>query len=110
MKKFFAVSLVVLSTFCLTACDKETTSADDIFELPQAMKDCKMYRMSSGSGTVLYAIRCPLSSTSTVRTGKHPANVVVTETQENLEDLTPPEPPKPPKEKVVVNGKTFIEE
>lgn len=110
MKKIFAVSLVVLSSFCLTACDKETTSADDIFELPQAMKDCKMYRMSSGGGTVLYAIRCPLSTTSTVRTGKNPTNVVVTETQENLEDLPPPEPPKPPKEKMVINGKTFVEE
>lgn len=110
MKKMFTACLIVMSAFCLTACEKTTQSVDDIFVMPEGMKDCKAYKMSSGSGTVLYVVRCPLSTTSTTKTGKTPVRTIVTETQENLEDLPPPEPPKPPKEKMTINGKTFVEE
>lgn len=108
MKKIIFLCLVIMSSFLITSCDKETKKVDDIFELPPEMKDCKIYKMKSSNLTVvIYAIRCPLSTTTTVTSGKKPARVAVTETSENIYEK---EENTLPKEKAIINGKTFVEE
>lgn len=102
MKKIAMVCLVALSVLALSGCNKSTEDASSRFDLPEGMKDCEIYRMKSNSGTVIYAIRCPLSTTTTMTTGKHQTQVSVTETENKVQTQ--------PKEKIVVNGKHFIEE
>lgn len=95
MKKIIMACLICASIFALSGCEKRTEEASSSFILPEGMKDCVIYRMNNESAIIIYAIRCPLSTTTTTMLGKVNSQVVVTEEK--------------PKEEIVVNGKRFIE-
>lgn len=103
MKKIFMACLICASIFALSGCEKRTEEASSNFILPEGMKDCVIYKMNNESGIVIYAIRCPLSTTTTTMLGKVNSQVVVTEGKNKVES------PVKPKEEIVVNGKRFIE-
>lgn len=104
MKKILMACLICASIFTLSGCEKRTEEASSNFILPEGMKDCVIYKMNNESGIVIYAIRCPLSTTTTTMLGKVNSQVVVTEEKPEVEAQVKP------KEEIVVNGKRFIEE
>lgn len=104
MKKIFMACLICASIFALSGCEKRTEEASSNFILSEGMKDCVIYKMNNESGIVIYAIRCPLSTTTTTMLGKVNSQVVVTEEKTKVETA-----PVKPKEEIVVNGKHFIE-
>lgn len=108
MKKIFMACLICASIFALSGCEKRTEEASSNFILPEGMKDCVIYKMNNESGIVIYAIRCPLSTTTTTMLGKVNSQVVVTEEKTKVETKVETAPVKP-KEEIVVNGKHFIE-
>lgn len=103
MKKILMACLICASIFTLSGCEKRTEEASSNFILPEGMKDCVIYKMNNESGIVIYAIRCPLSTTTTTMLGKVNSQVVVTEEKPEVEAQVKP------KEEIVVNGKHFIE-
>lgn len=103
MKKILMACLICASIFTLSGCEKRTEEASSNFILPEGMKDCVIYKMNNESGIVIYAIRCPLSTTTTTMLGKVNSQVVVTEEKPEVEAQVKP------KEEIVVNGKSFIE-
>ena len=103
MKKILMACLICASIFTLSGCEKRTEEASSNFILPEGMKDCVIYKMNNESGIVIYAIRCPLSTTTTTMLGKVNSQVVVTEEKPEVEAQVKP------KEEIVVNGKRFIE-
>lgn len=105
MKKIIMACLICASIFALSGCEKRTEDASGNFTLPEGMKDCVIYKMNDESGIVIYAIRCPLSTTTTTMLGKVNSQVVVTEEKTKVETA-----PVKPKEKIVINGKSFVEE
>jgi len=105
MKKMLMICLISISILSLSGCEKKSEDASSSFILPKGMEDCVIYKMNDDAGIIIYAIRCPLSTTTTTRLGKFSSQVVVTEEKAKVED-----PAVKPKEKIVVNGKHFIEE
>lgn len=105
MKKMLIACLISMSIFGLSGCEKKSVDASNSFILPTGMEDCVIYKMNDEAGITIYAIRCPLSTTTTTMLGKVNSQVVVTEEKTRVET-----PPIKPKEKIVVNGKHFIEE
>lgn len=103
MKKIIMACLICASVFALSGCEKKTEEASSNFILPEGMKDCVIYKMNNESGIIIYAIRCPLSTTTTTMLGKVNSQVVVTEEKPEVEEQVKP------KEEIVVNGKRFIE-
>lgn len=103
MKKIIMACLICASVFALSGCEKKTEEASSNFILPEGMKDCVIYKMNNESGIIIYAIRCPLSTTTTTMLGKVNSQVVVTEEKPEVEAQVKP------KEEIVVNGKRFIE-
>jgi len=103
MKKILMACLICASIFALSGCEKRAEDASGNFTLPEGMKDCVIYRMNNEVGVIIYAIRCPLSTTTTTMLGKVNSQVVVTEEKPEVEEQVKP------KEEIVVNGKRFIE-
>ena len=60
MKKLIMTFVVV----CLVGCEKSTEEISGTFNMPEELKDCKMYKLSKGMINV-FVVRCPQSSTST---------------------------------------------
>ena len=60
MKKLI-MALVIVS---LVGCEKSTEEISGTFNMPEELKDCKMYRLCSERRCVT-VVRCPLSSTTT---------------------------------------------
>jgi len=60
MKKLIMALVVV----CLVGCEKSTKEISGTFNMPEELKDCKMYSLSDGVSSV-YVVRCPQSSIST---------------------------------------------
>ena len=58
------ISLLFLAVMGLAACSPHSSDATAEFQLPEEMKDCRVYEMVSSTGSILYAIRCPKSITS----------------------------------------------
>jgi hypothetical protein len=56
---------LILLCFTIVSCNKETTETTSMYELPDGLKDCKIYRMEAQKGTTLRVVRCPNSETST---------------------------------------------
>lgn len=104
MKKILMACLICASIFTLSGCEKRAEDASGNFTLPKEMKDCVIYKMNNEVGIIIYAIRCPLSTTTTTMLGKVNSQVVVTEEKPEVEAQVKP------KEEIVVNGKRFIEE
>lgn len=74
MKKLILLSLL------LVGCDRETVENTNNWILPEGLKDCKVYYMSSSSGGYMTVMRCPNSTTSvTYPQGKTKATSVTTE-------------------------------
>lgn len=72
------MKILMLAILLLSACDMtpQTKVVDTGFVLPEDLKDCHMYEMINRSGTALYVMRCPNSTTST-SAGKNPTTTVV---------------------------------
>ena len=60
MKKLIMALVVV----CLVGCEKSTKEISGAFNMPEELKDCKMYGLSNGVKNVII-VRCPQSLTST---------------------------------------------
>lgn len=63
--------LLLLGVLLLAACDVETREATSKYAMPEELQNCKMYHMQDSSGSVVVALVCPNSTTSTaVQRGK----------------------------------------
>ena len=60
MKKLIIAFLMV----GFIGCEKSTEEISGTFNMPEELKDCKMYSLSNGVSSVK-VVRCPQSSTST---------------------------------------------
>lgn len=58
----------------LVACDASSRVGPPVPEsvIPEGLKDCEFYGITTAHGATIHVIRCPNSSTSTVRAGKNP--------------------------------------
>lgn len=74
MKKLF---IVVVALLVLTACTPSATElGKDTVVLPEALKECTMYRLMNSNGGYIYVLDCPHKSCSaTATTGKTPKYV-----------------------------------
>lgn len=96
MKKLNYTSLIgmIIIAATLSACDdtaepKESSSAEIKMDMPDGMKDCKVFRAeASGGGFVIVVTRCP-HSTTTTQAGKNIA--VLTEDSECGDDEETPQ-------------------
>lgn len=74
------IVLILVSLVCLAflvGCTPETKEESARFVLPDELKDCKVYSMSSSdTGAVLHVMRCPNSTTSVTRSGKAPIRTI----------------------------------
>lgn len=88
MKKTFTLISVLIIAMSLSACSKETKESTANYDMPEGLKDCKVYFMRSEGGGSITVVRCPLSSTSTTySSGKSTATATVVE-QANLPPST----------------------
>lgn len=60
MKKFIFASLLLL-----VSCAKKTTDYTGAFAMPDEMKGCRVYALSSEDGTSLVVVHCPHANTTT---------------------------------------------
>lgn len=51
-------------TFALVGCTTQTTEISNSYELPEGLKDCKVYYMRSKQEQSLTVLRCPNSQTN----------------------------------------------
>lgn len=75
---FLIASVCVIGA--LTGCSKGATETTAKFSLPPELSDCKIFKLTSETGSTLTVVRCPLSETSTVVNAKGATPVVVVET------------------------------
>ena len=70
---------VVLSVVILTGCEPSYKDYTESFtNLPEGLKDCKIYGIQNGNSMSLSVVRCPNSSVSaTYKVGKTTATTVV---------------------------------
>ena len=80
MKQTIITILSVVSIFMM-GCAKETKEISEKYELPEGLKDCKVYYLQAGGlGTFLNVVRCPNSQTTTTFTaGKATHSVTLVE-------------------------------
>lgn len=57
--------VIVILALMLNACSKETKNISERYQLPEELRDCKVYRMRAEGGNVITLVRCPNSSTTT---------------------------------------------
>jgi hypothetical protein len=76
MKILLALLPIVI---LITGCTPSYESADDDLKLPPEMSDCRSFLLKDSSGSHIYAIRCPNSTTTTTKAGKYPTRAVVSE-------------------------------
>ena len=75
MKKLIMTFVVV----CLIGCGKSTEEVSGSFNVPEELKDCKMYRLCSDIRCI-NVVRCPISSTSTTYScGKTTCSIMTVE-------------------------------
>ncbi len=65
---------LLLIAGCAPASYEERTGE---FLLPEGLKDCKIYRLQAGNGSIITVVRCPNSSTVTHRSGKSNQSSIV---------------------------------
>ena len=70
---------VVLSVVILTGCEPSYKDYTESFtNLPEGLKDCKIYGIQNGNSMSLSVVRCPNSTVSTTyKSGKTTATTVV---------------------------------
>ena len=72
--KLLPFAMIVL----LSACDAETYDVSNKYAIPPQFSDCMFADMRSTDGSVITVVRCPNSSTSTIRGGKaHETAIVI---------------------------------
>lgn len=59
------LAVIVGSAMLLSGCNTETKEVSQNYDLPDGLKDCKMYSMNGKDGSHITVVRCPLSSTTT---------------------------------------------
>lgn len=74
------ITLISLAVF-LAACAPKTEDITDSgkYYVPKALQDCKMYEMHSSAGSRVVVLRCPNSTVSATKPGKHPTRSVTME-------------------------------
>ena len=81
-KRIFTIFFIIVISLFLSSCDlnfKATSEETSSFTLPEGLKDCTIHKMTSDKGTVLFAMRCPLSSTTVYQSGKNSSTATVNE-------------------------------
>lgn len=74
MKKIILIALV---TF-LVGCEAETVDVSHEYQIPDELADCIFKRMNSSTGKLITVVRCPNSTTSTIKSDKaHTTTIVV---------------------------------
>jgi len=72
--------LILISTIFVMSCSNYTEDLSQAYELPEELKDCKVYWIAGKSLNGFKAMRCPLSSTSvSYSSGKHTVTTITTE-------------------------------
>ena len=82
IKSFFIIFATCVISLLLSSCDlnlQATSEKTSSFTLPEGLKDCTIHKMTSDKGTVLFAMRCPLSSTTVYQSSKNGSTVTVNE-------------------------------
>ena len=74
----FVIAMAILAVvflLMLSGCSAKTESVTSDYVLPPELqaKGCKIFRMSSASGTALYVVDCPNSNVSVINTAKYGA-------------------------------------
>jgi hypothetical protein len=76
--KLLKISLVLAVSSVLVACTPSYSSGEGRLLLPPELRHCKTYYLKDDSANRIVVIACPdKSTTSIVRTGKHPSYSVV---------------------------------
>jgi hypothetical protein len=82
--RFIAPILMALMIICLifilSGCEAKTSQISvnntNEWDVPSELSDCAFFEMQSKSSEHLYVMRCPMSSTSVTRLGKHPIHTI----------------------------------
>lgn len=74
------ITLISLAVF-LSACTPKTEDITDSgkYYVPKALQDCNIYEMHSNTGNRVVIVRCPNSTVSATKLGKHPTRSVTLE-------------------------------
>lgn len=67
MKKVM-LAVMISSVMLLSGCETETKEVSQNYDIPEGLKDCKLYEMKGKDGGRLTIVRCPLSATTTTHT------------------------------------------
>jgi hypothetical protein len=89
--------LIIFSLVALMGCTKQTSEVNE-FVLPTGLSDCRVFRMDNGRLTHVVVVRCPNSTTSVHKGGKHQWNTTTIDENEA------------PKATITINGKEYIEQ
>lgn len=69
---------IILFTVLLMGCTASSrTPATDEFNIPAELQDCKIIKLMDKYGVSYTVFRCPSSTTTTYKNGKHPINSTV---------------------------------
>ena len=84
MKKVM-LAVMISSVMLLSGCETETKEVSQNYDIPEGLKDCKLYEMKGKDGGRLTIVRCPLSATTTTYSaGKSTVtNTVVEQPEQN---------------------------
>lgn len=77
--KYTKYAGILFLSFSLIACTpnhKDITNSSE-FNLPDGLKDCKVYRLRDNLGTLFTVFRCPISTVQIKKSGKYPINTTV---------------------------------
>ena len=100
MKKIILSLAIIVCSISVQAATYEVTKN---YEIPEDLRDCKIYKLTDGVlNPILYITKCPLSKTSTTKelTKYEPVTTIL----DNSESNSQPEP------KIIqMNGKRYME-
>lgn len=74
--------LLTIAALIFVGCEAETKVVTDSYVLPTELSDCKVYLMypnNNNKASTITVVRCPLSNTSTIYSGKHSQYTTVVE-------------------------------
>ena len=73
-KNLYRIMLVPAIAVLLASCEASSGTGAPVpaAVIPEGLKDCEFYRITSSMGTTIHVVRCPNSSTAAARIGKHP--------------------------------------
>lgn len=77
-------TMILLLSFILAGCTVGySDQSDEYTNLPPELKNCKIYKITSSNGGILYVTKCPHADTTTEDGGKNSqaASIVYTPTE-----------------------------